>query len=295
MLRSGALLTILICWPFEAVVTEIVHHNPWPLAKSLPAGEFFKIESADKLDYAAIDGRALNVEFNDEGPKVYSGVMPFYKADQAQVWALTTGKNNQVILAKQTIDVWRPQPKKISQLRIAEPLSRKLAQVDPILREIERHRHQEAISLETPQLTAHECWRLPLNQVKITSQFGSPRTPPNGSIYYHSGLDLRAAPGTAVYASRSGHVRDVGEMTYTGRLVVLDHGAGYFTRYLHLQETSVQLGEWVKQGQLIGLSGQTGRVEAPHLHWEVLWRGQNANPLTLHQHSQKHCQNSELN
>ena len=89
---------------------------------------------------------------------------------------------------------------------------------------------------------------------------GKPRSP-------HSGLDLRAATGTPVKSSGPGKVTYAGDLYYSGNTVIVDHGAGLFTIYAHLSELRVQEGDTAETGQLLGLSGATGRVTGPHLHW----------------------------
>jgi len=89
---------------------------------------------------------------------------------------------------------------------------------------------------------------------------GEPRSP-------HPGLDLRAAVGTPVIASGAGAVVIAEDLYYSGNTVILDHGGGLFTIYAHLSEISVEEGQSVESGRAIGLSGATGRVTGPHLHW----------------------------
>jgi len=89
---------------------------------------------------------------------------------------------------------------------------------------------------------------------------GEPRSP-------HGGVDLRAAAGTEVRASGSGLVVLAADLYYSGNLVILDHGGGLFTLYAHLSELRVREGQQVAAGDLLGLSGSTGRVTGPHLHW----------------------------
>ena len=89
---------------------------------------------------------------------------------------------------------------------------------------------------------------------------GEPRSP-------HSGLDLRAEEGTEVYASGPGRVVLAEDLYYSGNVVIVDHGGGLFTLYAHLSEIQVGAGVSVASGDLLGLSGSTGRVTGPHLHW----------------------------
>jgi murein DD-endopeptidase MepM/ murein hydrolase activator NlpD len=89
---------------------------------------------------------------------------------------------------------------------------------------------------------------------------GQPRSP-------HPGLDLRAAVGTPVHASGAGIVVIAGDLYYSGNTVIVDHGGGLFTIYAHLSEIGVEEGQTVESGRPLGLSGETGRVTGPHLHW----------------------------
>ncbi len=89
---------------------------------------------------------------------------------------------------------------------------------------------------------------------------GKPRDP-------HPGLDLRAATGTEVRASGRGRVVLATELYYAGNTVILDHGGGLFTIYAHLSDIRLGEHEEAAPGQLVGLSGSTGRVTGPHLHW----------------------------
>jgi murein DD-endopeptidase MepM/ murein hydrolase activator NlpD len=89
---------------------------------------------------------------------------------------------------------------------------------------------------------------------------GQPRSP-------HPGLDLRAASGTPVRSSGPGLVVLARELYYSGNTVIVDHGGGLFTIYAHLSEFRVRELDTAEAGQVIGLSGATGRVTGPHLHW----------------------------
>src|SRR5690606_32104634 len=143
----------------------------------------------------------------------------------------------------------------------------------------ERRLMHELLRTVTSPLS-RACWQRPLESA-VTSKFGSPRSLPDGRSYYHTGVDLRAARGTVLRAAGPGRVAFADEMRVPGKMVVLDHGEGLFTRYMHLDSFAVKMGDTVEKGQVIGRTGATGRVEAPHLHWEVVWKGNFADPLAF--------------
>ncbi len=128
-----------------------------------------------------------------------------------------------------------------------------------------------------PALLWKEPFLAPLNS-KVTCGFGVKRVF-NGSLQsVHKGLDLRAATGTPVHAPAPGVVRLGKDLFYGGNLVLLDHGLGLFTAYAHLSKIQVAVGQTVQTGQILGLSGATGRVSAAHLHWDASIGGTNVDP-----------------
>jgi len=115
----------------------------------------------------------------------------------------------------------------------------------------------------------------------VTEAFGVRRIF-NGKLRStHQGLDFRAALGTPVRAMNFGEVILARAMFYEGGLVVIDHGHGLLTLYLHLSEFKTREGSRVGKGQIIGLSGATGRVTSEHLHAAVRWQGAYLDPTTL--------------
>ncbi len=94
----------------------------------------------------------------------------------------------------------------------------------------------------------------------------------------HGGIDLRASTGTPVVSALAGTVESAGWAGGYGRLVTVRHGDGTVTAYAHLSQTAVRTGEPVERGQLLGLSGATGNVTGPHLHFEVRTAGGKRDP-----------------
>lgn len=103
---------------------------------------------------------------------------------------------------------------------------------------------------------------------------GKPRTP-------HPGLDLRAAVGTPVVCSGAGTVVLAGDLYYSGDTVIVDHGGGLFTLYAHLSRIDVHENDTIERGARIGLSGATGRVTGPHLHWGAKIGDEPFDPVAL--------------
>jgi murein DD-endopeptidase MepM/ murein hydrolase activator NlpD len=116
---------------------------------------------------------------------------------------------------------------------------------------------------------------------EISDVFGAQRVFNGKTQSTHLGLDFRVPSGTAVAAMNDGTVLLARPLYFEGNFVVLDHGQGLLTLYLHLSEFKVKEGDPVKRGQVIGLSGGTGRATGPHLHVAVRWQGTYLDPAGL--------------
>jgi len=115
----------------------------------------------------------------------------------------------------------------------------------------------------------------------ISDVFGSERVFNGKTSSPHLGLDFRVPSGTPVAAMNDGTVLLARPLYFEGNFVVLDHGQGLLTLYLHLSEFKVKERDQVKRGQEIGLSGGTGRATGPHLHVAVRWQGTYLDPAQL--------------
>ncbi len=115
----------------------------------------------------------------------------------------------------------------------------------------------------------------------VTSGFGIRRDPILGVSALHPGIDFRAARGTTVPATAAGVITRAGWAGGYGNMVEIDHGGGYSTRYGHLSEIDVNVGDKVSLGETIGKSGSTGRSTGPHLHYEVRHNGKAVNPVAF--------------
>ena len=133
------------------------------------------------------------------------------------------------------------------------------------------------------QFTAQKLWSgpfiWPVAEV-IVSPYGIRRSYNGGPVNsFHQGLDLAADEGVPVATGNSGRVAYVGSGPTHGNSVLIDHGDGVFSGYNHLSAVSVQVGQMVGKGDVVGLIGSTGMATGPHLHWEILVRGLPVDPV----------------
>ena len=112
----------------------------------------------------------------------------------------------------------------------------------------------------------------------VNSEYGNRQSPWSNDREFHSGIDIRADRGTVVNAPAAGTVIHAGPAQDYGIAVIVDHGQNIRSLYGHLSKTSVQVGQRVERGTVLGLSGNTGRSSGPHLHYEVHVKGQPVNP-----------------
>lgn len=123
-------------------------------------------------------------------------------------------------------------------------------------------------------------FRAPVN-APPTDSFGTRRTFNGQLASVHKGMDFRAPVGTVVRAGNSGVVVLARHLYYEGNCVVIDHGLGLFEISMHLSRIDVHEGQHVSTGEPIGLSGATGRVTGPHLHWALRWQNAYLDPAKL--------------
>lgn len=139
------------------------------------------------------------------------------------------------------------------------------------------------IALEKLEAVKKVAARLPLENpapgTSISSSFGNRRDPILGRPAFHSGIDFRAISGTPVTATAPGVVTKAGWNGGYGRMVEIDHGNGFSTRYAHMSKIGVKVGQKVQRGSKVGRVGSSGRSTGPHLHYEVRRNGDAVNPL----------------
>ena len=125
--------------------------------------------------------------------------------------------------------------------------------------------------------------RTPVDFSRISSRFGKRKHPVLNSIRMHTGVDYAAQTGTPIRASGDGKIVVKGTKGGYGRTIIIQHGGSYSTLYAHMSayKSGMHVGKRVKQGQVIGYVGSSGRATGPHLHYEFRVNGAHRNPLTI--------------
>jgi len=147
--------------------------------------------------------------------------------------------------------------------RKADPLPEDLKRIDA-----ETERTERALATYTESLSPTWRWTVPVPGERSDSYGkrrvfnGLPRKP-------HSGMDIATPTGTPIRNPAAGRVVETGDFFFNGNTVFVDHGQGVLTMYCHLSRIDVKTGDVVKEGDVLGLVGATGRVTGPHLHWGV--------------------------
>lgn len=126
--------------------------------------------------------------------------------------------------------------------------------------------------------TSGVTWLVPCSYVRVSSPFGDREQPTAGASTNHKGVDLAAPKGTPIYATRSGTVTIARASASAGNYVTINHGDGYSSVYMHMENFVVSVNERVSAGQLIGYVGSTGISTGPHLHFGISYNGTYVNP-----------------
>jgi len=161
-----------------------------------------------------------------------------------------------------------------------EPKHVDLSAQDQARWEREQAHLKEVLDGFTEELTPTLTLQAPVPG-KRAPTFGSRRVFNGQARNPHSGMDIAAPTGTPVASPAAGVVRDVQDYFFNGQTVIVDHGQGLYTLVCHLSRAQVTVGESVAAGATVGLSGATGRVTGPHVHFSVILNHAFVNPALL--------------
>jgi murein DD-endopeptidase MepM/ murein hydrolase activator NlpD len=156
--------------------------------------------------------------------------------------------------------------------------------VSPGAEDLERIEREADLLQAIWQVDSERLWEgdfvLPLEN-SLSTPFGTKRIINNEINSIHRGLDIRGTEGEEIHASNRGRVVLAEELFFGGNTVVVDHGQGIFTVYMHLSDFNISPGDVLEKNAVIGYVGSTGRSSGPHLHFGVKVAGINANPVSL--------------
>ena len=264
-----------------ASVTEVSAQ----LVGSPQSGESSQPEENVKTDEVKLlffESELTEVDTKSRGSRIFQAFLPIpYSRLPGPARVLVTIRDHgdqaqievpfQVVEGKYSSEKLRVNPSRVHPRKADLPrIARELKEVGAVYRNFDRKKFWKG------------SFELPIRS-EVTSEFGTRRVY-NGALKgFHSGLDLRAPVGTPIYSAAPGRVALAKDLFFTGNTVILDHGYGVMTLYAHMSELKVKVGDLVSLKQLVGLSGQTGRVNGPHLHWQAVIDGVKVNPVGLTQ------------
>ncbi len=136
--------------------------------------------------------------------------------------------------------------------------------------------------INNSQNTILKDFNSPLKSMVVNSPYGYRDHPILGRQILHTGVDLKAVMNTPVYSPYNGKVTYAGWMDGYGKIIIINHGNNYETRFAHLNRILIKEGEVVKIGQYIAKTGKTGRVTGPHLHYEIRYNKKTIDPMSLY-------------
>jgi murein DD-endopeptidase MepM/ murein hydrolase activator NlpD len=138
--------------------------------------------------------------------------------------------------------------------------------------------------------------RTPIDGARLSSGYGNRKHPTLGYTKLHTGVDFAAPSGTPIYAAGDGAIDFIGRKGGYGKYIRIRHNGEYSTAYAHMKsyKSGMKSGKRVKQGQVIGYVGTTGRSTGPHLHYEILKNGKKTNPMKVKMPSGRKLKGQEL-
>jgi murein DD-endopeptidase MepM/ murein hydrolase activator NlpD len=237
---------------------------------SLPAGQ-----KADKIEGKFEESTFTFFPDGSGGYQAVFGVPHDHKPEASTVQVMIDGKTTDVsfkiVDAKYPSETLHVDPKKVvPPKKVMARIGREVAEVGKIY------------ATETHEKYWSGPFVYPIES-PVTSVFGTKRVYNGEKKGYHGGLDLKAPIGTPIHAAAPGVVVLAKELYFTGNTVMIDHGYGVITLYAHMSELKVKVGDKVDTKTLLGLSGKTGRVTGPHLHWQAVIHKVKVNPADLTQ------------
>jgi len=238
------------------------------------------VRSSSELDWVTgrLEGKKLY--FKKEGPFIFTTLIAFpmdKKRGEYKLYLRASGKEAE--LAKTVMLNVMKRDYRLERLKLPKNM------VEPGEKQLERiRRENRALFSVKRYISKKRYWEgdfIRPVKGKIAGNFGVRRILNGVSKSPHSGNDVRAPAGSKIKSPNDGRVIYVDNMYYGGKTIVIDHGHGLSTLYMHLSKIFVNHGQEIKKGQIIGLVGSTGRSTGPHLHWGAYLYGEKVDPASL--------------
>jgi len=281
-----------LLWTFWSAVSSAqtanwtIHAQPTRLVNGGPV--LFEVKSPAKLESLSGTWLGHEVSFSfDASTKTWFALAGInfetapgsYSLEVSGKTAVGKSPGNKVTFSRQFTVAQGKYPKIQSKLSVEGKFTEPTPEQQKQIEEGQQIK-KDYLSRVTPAREWSGEFAAPAN-AEISDVFGAQRIF-NGKVgSTHWGLDFRVPTGTPVEAMNDGTVLLARPLYYEGNFVVLDHGQGLLTIYMHLSEFQVKEGDRVKRGQVIALSGGTGRATGPHLHVGVRWQGTYIDPAAL--------------
>ena len=246
-------------------VCEFPEHSPFP------GGVISQTIKINDYEINEIDINQKSIYFCQIGKNYWKILAPISLSEEIKPIAIF--KNEKPILEVPILNkAYRESKITITNQDLVSPPEKYLPR-------IKREAELGKVATATISRRFHTSLKMPLPTKGIkSSEFGVKRFINGQPRNRHTGLDIAASIGTEILSPLSGKVILVGNFYYRGKTVFLDHGGGMISTYSHMNKISVQQGQSVKKGDVIGEVGKSGRVTGPHLHWQIIFSGTPVDP-----------------
>ena len=281
MITVGALV-LLLCFSGSAVHATEPFPLSWPARLKIPRGEIVELKIyGEGLSSVEARWAEQNLLFYALAPGLFAAIIGVDLEAKPGVSKITITATNDAGRQRRAETIVQTLSKAFRQESFTVASS--FDQLSPEALELIRSERADfALAFSTP--AAERFWEAPFIRPvpqESSSSFGYRRIINGKPRAPHTGADLRAPIGTEVVAANHGRVVLTGDYFFAGKSVVLDHGGGLYTMYFHLSELKVDAGAMVRRGDVLALSGMSGRVTGPHLHWAARLGTARVDPMEL--------------
>lgn len=262
----AAVLASQPAWAFEAMVT--------PPALQPGAPFMLQVTAASSTPEAVLQGRALHFAPCGDGCYSALGVVGLESRAGSHELVVHEGGQTKTLALEVTAGEFKTQTLTLPEKQVT------LGPEDQARADQEAVRFKAIWKTVTPAPYWDGPFIMPLDN-DFSSEFGVRRVMNGKQKSRHRGVDIRGASGTEIAAPNSGRIVMAADTFYGGNTIVIDHGLGVYTLYMHMLGFNVKEGEYITKGDLIGFVGSTGRSTGPHLHYGLKISAMTADPVAI--------------